>query len=206
MKKYFTTSINENDYSFLIDNENENHDLNNCGIHAVDDGKIRGTTLSKTTLLGSNPIDVGLRYPQHSNGSPQNPVKSAMLCKYTKSHQAKVRVIIPGKLSQCQGEVDRTRPPQLIPLPSGKFRHIASFSLKELRQLGWDGSLYHSSSVGTWVPYINGYDSDDDDSYEPFDRKKARQTGIIGLPIDLVKKYMMVRNPQGGMQMVQLQK
>lgn len=205
MKTYFTTSINKNDYSFLIDNQNENSHLDHCGIHDNDDGNMRGTTLSKTTLLGPNPIDVALRYPRHSDGSIENPIKSAFLCKYSKSHEVKARIIIPGKLSKCQGEVDPPRSPQLIPLSSGKFRHIASFSLKELRQLGWDGSLYHSKSVGTWVPYINGYDSDDNDSYEPFDRKEARHNGIIGLPIDLIKKYMMVYNTER-MEVVQLKK
>lgn len=59
------------------------------------------------------------------------------------------------------------------------YRHVASFTVKELRQLGWDGAMYNSQSVGTWVPSRDGYDSDPDDEYETFDRRKAHRSGAM---------------------------
>ena len=70
------------------------------------------------------------------------------------------------------------------------YRHVASFTVKELRQLGWDGAMYNSQSVGTWVPSRDGYDSDPDDEYETFDRRKAHRSGAIGLPMDDINKVM----------------
>jgi hypothetical protein len=50
--------------------------------------------------------------------------------------------------------------------PPGKYCHIASYSLQELLNLKWDGSLYHSDT---------GYDSDSDDEYEPIDIELGRR-------------------------------
>ena len=47
-------------------------------------------------------------------------------------------------------------------------------------------------SLETWVPFIDGYDSDLDDTYEPFDRKEAEENRILGLPVEEVGSYMIL--------------
>jgi hypothetical protein len=53
-----------------------------------------------------------------------------------------------------------------------RMRHIGSFSREELRRIGWTGDTYFSHSQGGLsVPYVDGYDSDSDESYEPIPRR-----------------------------------
>lgn len=113
-------------------------------------------------------------------------------------------MVKPGKLST---ETQVGLPPQLVPLSNGKFRHIASFTLKELHQIGWDGAMYRFDTLRTWVPYIDGYDSDDNDRYEPFDQREARRQRIVGLPLDEIGKFMKIDYPnEEGYRIVQLKK
>jgi len=179
----------------------------------VNDAFIRGTTVSKSTAQGSNPINIDHRYARERNGTSQAPFQACAMYKYTKRNKPKFRLIKPGKLTPLVDlgsyPYDPPKPPQLTRLPNGKYRHIGSFSLKELRQIGWDGAMYNSQFVETWVPLVDGYDSDENDKYEPFNQRKARESGIIGLPIQDIGKYMYIpnpSNPNGGPLLVQLKK
>jgi len=71
-----------------------------------------------------------------------------------------------------------------VKLPNGKYRHISSFSLEELRKIGWDGAMTVSDTLqdAEYVPFVCGYDSDKDDEYEPVDVEKAKRRGLVGLP------------------------
>ena len=54
-----------------------------------------------------------------------------------------------------------------------RVRHIGSFSSAELRRIGWTGETYFSHSKGGLnVPYVDGFDSDSDESYEPIARAR----------------------------------
>jgi hypothetical protein len=180
----------------------------------VNDPYIRGTRVPKSTLEGANPLDIDLYYPHERNGTPDAPFQAFCMYKYTKTNEARVRLVKPGKLTPI-GELgecpyEYANPPQLVPLSNGKYRHVGSFSLKELRQIGWDGAMYNSTSVGTWVPLVDGYESDDSDRYEAFDQRKARRERIIGLPVEDIGKYMLVLTPSsyesGEPSLVQLKK
>ena len=110
------------------------------------------------------------------------------------------RCIKPGKLTPIvqQGELFGTPYAEdgskQVPLVSGKYRHIASYSLEQLLQLDWDGAKYSSSDTipGTSVPFVCGYDSDPDNEYAPFDVAKARQEGLAGLQKQEEGLYMNV--------------
>jgi hypothetical protein len=68
--------------------------------------------------------------------------------------------------------------------------------------------MYNSVSVGTWVPLVDGYESDNSDRYEPFDQRKARRERIIGLPVEDIEKYMLIHDidESGEPSLVQLRK
>jgi len=119
-----------------------------------------------------------------------------MCFKYFKNGKNKVRIILPGKLtpyvnSSIDGDPNATEYPyqkglstrgnQQVRLLNGKYRHIASYSLEELRKMGWDGAMYNGGTYdGVWVPFIDGYDSDPDHEYEPFDIAIAKRSGTAG--------------------------
>jgi hypothetical protein len=176
------------------------------------DRYIRGTRVPKSTPEGANPLDMDIHYPHESNGTPNAPFQAFSMYKYTKTKEAKVRIVKPGKLTPIghlgDCPYDHAKSPQLVPLSIGKYRHIGSFSLKELRQIGWDGAMYNSVSVGTWVPLVDGYESDNSDRYEPFDQRKARRERIIGLPVEDIEKYMLIHDidESGEPSLVQLRK
>ena len=116
-----------------------------------------------------------------------------------------MRFVKPGKLTPIgQRGVGFNSPyaengSKQVPLVSGKYRHIASYSLEQLLQLGWDGAKYSSSDTipGTSVPFVCGYDSDPDNEYAPFDVAKARQEGLVGLQQQDVGLYMKVPTRTG---------
>ena len=49
------------------------------------------------------------------------------------------------------------------------------------------------------MPFIDGYDSDPDDTYETFDRRKAHRSGVIGLPMDDINKVMYSMPEKSGL-------
>ena len=109
------------------------------------------------------------------------------------------RVIVPGRhtpvLDQLLPVYQRRK--KLERGSSGKYRHIASYSLDELVDLKWDGSLYFSekgyhAANGYHVPFIPGYDSDSADDYEPIDVKRGKQEGVIGLSKDQIGLFITV--------------
>ena len=170
---------------------------------------ISGSKALKTALEGKDPTDCHLQFPPHGDGEMDTPFHAMLLCKYTKRNEAKVRLILPGKnspVTEVGSYPYEQKPPQLVPLPSGKYRHIASFSLKELRQLGWDGAIYNSQTLGTWVPFIDGYDSNENDEYKLFNKREARSAGIIGLPIDMIGKLAMTLGVNGETRYMQLKR
>lgn len=166
---------------------------------------------------GRCPLDGS--YPIGRTGlSAQEPLQAFMHYKYSKRGGPVVRMIKPGKYTPCHrtshNNVDTPYSEggsKLFPGPSGKIRHIASYSMDELIALQWDGAMYHSSkgrhaARGTWVPFVCGYDSDSADEYDPIDLELARENGIVGLPRDEVGRYMEVPNMQGGRDLVKLNK
>jgi len=164
------------------------------------DSCIRGTKVKKASPMVQDPIDISLEYPSERNGTYDNPYHAYILFKESKNGEAKARVIKPGKLTPVADDYPyERRTPQLVPVANGNYRHVASFTIKELRQLGWDGAMYNSQSVGTWVPFIDGYDSDPDDTYETFDRRKAHRSGVIGLPMDDINKVMYSMPDKSGL-------
>ena len=85
--------------------------------------------------------------------------------------------------------------------PNGKYRHIASYTMKELMALGWDGATYVSTrgqgrhaADSHHVPFVCGYDSDSEDEYEPIDIAKGKREGVIGIPQEGL--YVNVPNPR----------
>jgi hypothetical protein len=130
------------------------------------------------------------------------PLLVDLLFKHRRNGTRKVRLIRLGKLAAYNPISDAIVPEEpehckLVPLPNGKYRHIATFSLKELRQIGWDGSMYladdaHHAARGFWVPYVSGYDSDPDMDFEPFDMQEMRRKGTVGVREDEVGKFVYV--------------
>ena len=210
MRKYFTT-VDKKTYSFFIDDSEEKISHDSPSACNLDDDSlnpyIRGTKVLKTTPEVRDPIDIDVDYPKECDGH----LVSSMVLKFTKSNASRARMVKHGKLTppSFSGVHASEKPPQLVCLENGKYRHIASFSLKELRQLGWDGAMYRSDTLENWVPYIEGYDSDDEDEYESFDRRKARKERTLGLPMEEAGKIMSVPNLgdlDGGVRYVQLKK
>lgn len=115
----------------------------------------------------------------------ERPLAGIMHFKYNVDGTPRARVVLPGKLTPYQDPTPYLETgSKLVPLPSGKYRHIASFSLEELRQLGWDGARYYSDSLKeNWVPFVCGYDSDPGHEYEPFDIEAAKSLGVVGNPM-----------------------
>ena len=121
----------------------------------------------------------------------------------------KVRLIKPGKLTPLvEGHPEEPTTPNAppyrgnlqVPLPSGQYRHIASFSLAELLKLGWDGAMYinYETLSGKWAPFVCGYDSDPDNEYEPVDVRQSERAGLVGLPPNEVGIYMTLPTGQLG--------
>ncbi|CAN0148219.1 unnamed protein product, partial [Heterosigma akashiwo] len=143
-------------------------------------------------------------YPRERNGeSPYTPLQSFWLFKKEKSGNHKARLVKPGKLTpyinrSSDKNPEETEYPyrhkhnQQVRLDNGKYRHIASFTLEELRKMQWDGAMYQSKSYpGLWVPYVSGYDSDPAHVYEDFDVTAAKREGTVGSS-GAVGKYMIV--------------
>ena len=145
-------------------------------------------------------------YPSMRCGTTmQYPLQAFMHLKHSKKRKPVARLIKPGKYTPFLpfDEEDFARSPyveqgsKLPQEPSGKFRHIASYSMEELIYLEWDGAMYCSSqgrhaASGRYVPFIVGYDSDSDDEYEPIDVREGERAGIIGLPRHDVGSFMAV--------------
>jgi hypothetical protein len=168
---------------------------------------IPGTNVKKDTPLGPNPLDPHLKYPKSRNGSSQRkPLPTRCLFKVLSDGREKMRLIRLGKLSSLNSTIDdRPIACQLRPLPNGKYRHIASFSLDELRRLGWRGCMYTASegehaANGMWVPFLDGYDSEPELEYEPFDVHVGRRAGTVGIDLDDVGKYIEIPS-RGTMQL-----
>jgi hypothetical protein len=164
---------------------------------------------AKTSARRRNPMEGS--YPHGRTGrTVRDPLPGFCHFKYSKRGQPVVRMIRPGKYTPYHptpdGDVATPYVEQGSKLTrgrSGKYRHIASYSLDELIALGWDGATYTSTkgkhaATGHAVPFIVGYDSDADDEYELIDLQAGKRAGIIGLPPDVVGCYMGipdVRNP-----------
>lgn len=114
-----------------------------------------------------------------------------------------MRLLKPGTLTPVTDELETPYEDQgskQVPLASGCYRHIASYSLKELLQMGWDGAKYNSTDTlpGLYVPFVCGYDSDPDNVYVTLtkdDIVKARKEGLVGLPKSEEGLYMEVPDP-----------
>ena len=136
----------------------------------------------------------------------RDPLQGFTSFQYNKAGKPIVRMIKPGKLTPfVPDEEGYATPPvhwqenKLAPLPNGKYRHIASYTLNELIDLGWCGAMYvakrakHDNITGQYVPFITGYDSDEQDEYEPIDVEAGKRAGIIGRPLDEKGRYMVYR-------------
>lgn len=172
----------------------------------------------------SNPL-LGAFPPGRTGRTPRDPLAAFFHFKYSKRGVPVVRLIKPGPRTpfilnaslaeQRSKDFNRAMHIQtpykeegskLKRQSNGRYRHIASFSQEELRELGWDGAKYCSNgnhaAKGMWVPFVCGYDSDADDRYDPIDVAAGKRAGTIGLRDDEVGLYMDI--PQQGL--VRLQK
>lgn len=176
---------------------------------------ISGTKVKANTPPAPNPIDPSLPHPKGRTGNTKSdPLPGFMNFKYEKSSKPKARFIKPGKLTpflnkSIQNDPDQTEFPysqlsnQQVILPNGKYRHIASYSLEELCQLGWDGATYQGQTFeAEWVPFVNGYDSDPEHEYEEFDIMTAKRYGIVGQNDE--GKYLATPGMGGRSSVVQL--
>lgn len=177
----------------------------------VEDVDASMESTARNPLVGS--------YPYGRTGrTTRDPMQGFCHFKYSKRGKPVVRFIKPGKYTPfCptnHGDVATPYEEQgskLQRLSNGKYRHIASYSLDELIALGWDGAMYVSTkgrhaANGLYVPFVVGYDSDEDDTYEPINVQAGKRAGTIGLPSDEVGLYMAIPDMQnpGRRQMVQL--
>lgn len=155
-----------------------------------------------TSTERRNPLEGS--YPYGRTGrTPRDPLQGFCHFKYNKRGELEVRFIKPGKYTPFHltesGEVVTPYEERgsLMPRePSGKFRHIASYSLDELIALGWDGAMYVSTrgrheAESHYVPFVVGYDSDAEDEYEPIDIQRGKRAGTIGLPANEQGLYMV---------------
>ena len=144
-------------------------------------------------------------YPYGRTGKTmRDPLAGFMVHKLNKAGKPDSRMIFPGKLTPfvpdqngCAESIFTEDPnySKVEQLPNGRYRHIASYTLDELIDLGWDGSWYTSTRAnhavrGQYVPFIFGYDSDEEDEYEPFDVEARKREGTIGRPIELKGRYI----------------
>lgn len=166
---------------------------------------IPGTKVKKNSEMAPNPLDPSLHYDPRRRGTRREALAGICHFKYKKNGEQKMRLLKPGKLTpyimnaspreqrrrgfRASDHIETPYEEQgskAVPLPNGKYRHLASFSLEGLRRLGWDGAMYTAlegrhAATGMFVPFVCCYDSDPDDEYEPFDVQKARNAGIVGL-------------------------
>ncbi len=121
-------------------------------------------------------------------------VKAYWYYGYSKRGRPVSRMITPGSLTPLRDAPVYHHDNKLKRGRRGKYRHIASYSLAELLELNWDGSLYCSYTAGDLsVPFIPGYDSDSCDEYETIDIQRGKGEGIIGNDAK-VGLYMSVPN------------
>lgn len=151
----------------------------------------------RNPLVGSYPFG-------RTGRSMRDPLKGFYHFKCNKKGEPVVRLVKPGKYTPFRPRLggDVASPyeengSKLKQLPNGKFRHIASYSLNELIALGWDGAMYLSTkgrhaAHGLYVPFVAGYDSDTEDTYEPVDVQSGKRAGTIGLPPDEPGLYLSV--------------
>lgn len=149
-------------------------------------------------------------YPYGRTGlTIDEPLQGYIYARFNRSGKLDSRMIYPGKITPfkpdaggfaqpiLRGEKDDSK---VVLLPNGKYRHIASYTLDELIDFGWDGSWYTSSrgkhdATDMFVPFIDGYDSDEEEEYEPFDVEAGKRAGTIGRPTELKGRYMAFREP-----------
>jgi hypothetical protein len=161
---------------------------------------------NEISTIHRNPLEGP--YPYGRTGmTARDPLQGFLCLKYDKAGKPDTRIIKPGKLTPfIPGRGGFAAPlqwsgpgkSQLERLSNGKYRHIASYNLDELIDLGWDGAMYVSTRgrhavIDKYVPFINGYDSDSEDEYEPIDVEAGKRAGIIGLSPDEKGKHIIFR-------------
>jgi len=182
MKSFFG-NVSKSRYQFRLDND--------------DQIKLIQRRFSNNPLAGS--------YPYGRTGkTARDPLRAIMHFKYSKAREPVIRILKPGKRTPfvMDSDGDAQSPydevgSKMHPEPSGRYRHIASYSMDELIDLGWDGATYTSTrgkhaAVGHHVPFIPGYDSDADDEYEPIDVAAGKRAGVIGIPPEENGLYMLM--------------
>jgi hypothetical protein len=168
---------------------------------------IPGTKVKRDTEMGRDPLHPSVSMDRRwgSGHSLRDPVATFSHFKIQRDGSRRVRMCFPGKLTpyimnatraeeRARGfnRAENVSTPytedgdKKVKLPYGKHRHIASFTLKELRKLNWDGAMTVSRTLdGECVPFVCGYDSDPQDEYEQVDMAAAKRRGIIGLSPDM---------------------
>jgi hypothetical protein len=181
------------------------HQVSHWKVHKKYCKYIPGTTIKRDTPEGPNPMAESTVHDRRwgSGQSLRDPIAQFIHFKYNKDGSNRALFVYPGRLTPYimdatpaqQRARDFKRADHIstpyqeegdkkVRLPSGKYRHIADFSVKELRKMGWDGAMAVSMETcrGEYVPFVCGYDSDKEDEYEPVDLEKARESGLLGLP------------------------
>ena len=77
-----------------------------------------------------------------------------------------------------------------------------SLAEQELRAVGWCGAKYlrresKHGATGNWVALVCGFDSDEEDTYQPIDIAAAAQVGTLGLSADEVGQRVNVEDHNG---------
>lgn len=145
-----------------------------------------------------NPLEGSYLYGR-TGRTMSDPLAAFWYCRHSKSGERVSRLIKPGKYTpyDADGELYVENGRKLERQQNGRYRHVASYSIKELVAIGWDGAMYVSTNVaqqmnGLYVPFISGYVSDSDDSYDPIDVQAGKRIGVIGLPSNEDGLYMQV--------------